>query len=93
MKYHTQPGVVATQIAGEKLLVASGAARGKVPYVKNMNETGAWFWKEMEKSLDFDQIAADAVEFYDITREQAESACKGFFSALLREKYVIIDEQ
>lgn len=92
MKYHTQPGVVATQIAGENLLVASGEARGKVPYVKNMNETGAWFWKEMEKSLNFDRIAADAVEYYGITREQAESACKGFFEALLREKYVIIDE-
>ena len=53
MKYHTQPGVVATQIAGENLLVASGEARGKVPYVKNMNETGAWFWKKNGKITRF----------------------------------------
>ena len=47
----------------------------------------------MEKSLDLDQIAADAVEYYGISLEKAESACKGFFETLLNEKYVIIDEQ
>ena len=93
MKYHTQPGVVTAKIAGENLLIASGEARGKVPYVKNINQTGVWFWKEMEKSLDLDQIAADAVEYYGISPEKAESACKGFFETLLRDNYVIIDEQ
>lgn len=92
MKYHTQPGVVVAKIAGEYLLVASGEARGKVPYVKNLNETGAWFWNEMEKSYDFTKIADDAVEHYGITREQAETACQNFFDVLLRDKYVIIDK-
>ena len=92
MKYHTQPGVVVAKIAGEYLLVASGEARGKVPYVKNLNETGAWFWNEMEKSYDFSKIADDAVEHYGITREQAETACQNFFEVLLHDKYVIIDK-
>lgn len=41
MKYTVIPGVVLAEICDEQFLVATGPARGRVPYVKGLNETGA----------------------------------------------------
>lgn len=49
MKYAIQPGVLLETVCDEHLLIATGEARGKVPYVKNLNETGVWFWQLFEK--------------------------------------------
>lgn len=43
MKYTVIPGVVLAEICDEQFLVATGPARGRVPYVKGLNETGAYF--------------------------------------------------
>ena len=56
MKYAIQPGVLLETVCDEHLLIATGEARGKVPYVKNLNETGVWFWQLFEKQLDLAQI-------------------------------------
>lgn len=50
MKYAIQPGVLLETVCDEHLLIATGEARGKVPYVKNLNETGVWFWQLFENS-------------------------------------------
>ncbi len=92
MKYHTQPGVSIANIAGEHLLVAAGESRGKVPYIKNINKTGVWFWDQMVEMHDLNEIIEAAVKFYGITSEQAETATRSFFDSLQKEGYIIIDE-
>lgn len=93
MKYHTRPGVTIAKIADVQLFVAAGEARGKVPYIKNINKTGVWFWQQMVDSRSIDEITDNAAEFYGITHEQAESAAKAFFESLKQEGYIIIDEE
>lgn len=91
-KYHAHPGVALANVAGEYLLVAAGDARGKLPYLKNINATGVWFWKKMANGTDLSQIISDAIKHYGITKEQAEAATESFFDSLRNEGYIIIDE-
>ena len=39
MKYTVIPGVILTKICDEDFLVATGSARGRVPYVEGINST------------------------------------------------------
>lgn len=69
MKYAIQPGVLLETVCDEHLLIATGEARGKVPYVKNLNETGAWFWQLFEKQLDLAQIEQQAIQTFHISAD------------------------
>lgn len=90
MKYRVCPGVVIASVCGEHLIVATGEARGKVPYVKSINETGVWFWKQFEKQLSEDEIVSQAVQHYHIRPEEAKSAFDTFFQLLQEEGYLIV---
>lgn len=53
MKYTVIPGVILTKICDEDFLVATGPARGRVPYVEGINSTGAYFFSKF--LMDFPQ--------------------------------------
>ena len=73
MKYAIQPGVLLETVCDEHLLIATGEARGKVPYVKNLNETGVWFWQLFEKQLDLAQIELHGRRLSDRSKGVAEA--------------------
>ena len=51
MKYTVIPGVILTKICDEDFLVATGPARGRVPYVEGINSTGAYFFSKILDGL------------------------------------------
>lgn len=55
MKYTVIPGVVLAEICDEQFLVATGPARGRVPYVKGLNETGAYFFSQIKQDYPLNQ--------------------------------------
>ena len=69
MKYTVIPGVVLAEICDEQFLVATGPARGRVPYVKGLNETGAYFFSQIKSGLSTESIINDAAERYETTTE------------------------
>ena len=93
MKYAIQPGVLLETVCDEHLLIATGEARGKVPYVKNLNETGVWFWQLFEKQLDLAQIEQQAIQTFDISAEQAHNALTAFFGKLQNDGYLIVPKE
>ena len=93
MKYAIQPGVLLETVCDEHLLIATGEARGKVPYVKNLNETGVWFWQLFEKQLDLAQIEKQAIQTFHISAEQAHNALTAFFGKLQNDGYLIVPKE
>ena len=80
MKYAIQPGVLLETVCDEHLLIATGEARGKVPYVKNLNETGVW-------------IEQQAIQTFHISAEQAHNALTAFFGKLQNDGYLIVPKE
>lgn len=64
MKYTVIPGVILTKICDEDFLVATGPARGRVPYVEGINSTGAYFFSKILDGLSTEEIIKQASELY-----------------------------
>ena len=60
MKYTVIPGVILTKICDEDFLVATGPARGRVPYVEGINSTGAYFFSKILDGLSTEEIIKQA---------------------------------
>lgn len=65
MKYTVIPGVILTKICDEDFLVATGPARGRVPYVEGINSTGAYFFSKINEGISTEEIIKDAVKLYE----------------------------
>lgn len=89
MIYPVQPGVVLAQICDEYLLVASGDARGKVPYVRKVNQTGAYFWQLLAQGLEDSEIVSRAVQDYHIPQALARKALSAFVTSLQSANYLL----
>lgn len=91
MKYTVIPGVILTKICDEDFLVATGPARGRVPYVEGINSTGAYFFQKF--LMDFPQkkleeIIEDAVKLYETPEEVIAPSFERFIESLLRSGYL-----
>lgn len=88
MKYTVIPGVILTKICDVDFLVATGPARGRVPYVKGLNETGAYFFSQIKSGLSTESIINDAAERYEITTEIIAPSFGNFLQALVDSGYL-----
>lgn len=88
MKYTVIPGVVLAEICDEQFLVATGPARGRVPYVKGLNETGAYFSHKLNQGLSIESIINDAAERYETTTEIIAPSFGNFLQALVNSGYL-----
>ena len=88
MRYEIQKGIVLTRVCDEFLLVAARPARGICPYVKLINNTGAFFWQLVEEGVSFSEMVDRAVAHYHAPREQIENDLKAFLLELTAQKYI-----
>lgn len=51
MEYRVNPNAVYVEVCDEYLLVAVGEARGKLPQLRKLSESGAFIWRGLEKVL------------------------------------------
>ena len=49
MEYRVNPNAVYVEVCDEYLLVAVGEARGKLPQLRKLSESGAFIWRGLEK--------------------------------------------
>ena len=93
MNYRLQPDVVLTTICGESFLIASGEARGKVPYIEGVTRPGAYFWKLLESGLSVDAIISKAAADYNVPTETATAAFDKLTAALQKMGYISFSEE
>ncbi len=89
MKATILPEIVLTEVCGESLLIATGNARGKVPYVLSLNETAVFIWRLLEKGTDSEEIKSALCAEYEIDGETACTAYDSFMRQLRTQGYIV----
>lgn len=51
MEYRVNPNAVYVEVCDEYLLVAVGEARGKLPQLRKLSESGAFIWRGLKRVL------------------------------------------
>lgn len=72
----------------EDFLVATGPARGRVPYVEGINSTGAYFFSKILDGLSTEEIIEDAVKLYETPKEVIAPSFERFIESFLRSGYL-----
>ncbi len=75
-------GFILREVAGNYIVVAVGDAVKNFNGVINLNETGAFLWKELVKGCDEDALLAALLAEYDVDEEIAKTDVKAFITKL-----------
>lgn len=81
-------GFILREVAGSYLVVAVGKAVKEFGGVVNLNETGAFLWKLLEKSSTESEMVDALLSEYDVDRDTAEKDVKAFMDKLMEAKLV-----
>ena len=73
MEYRVNPNAVYVEVCDEYLLAAVGEARGKLPQLRKLSESGAFIWRGLEKGLASESIICAVMQEYEISRDEAQS--------------------
>ncbi len=75
-------GFILREVAGSYLVVAVGAAVKQFNGMINLNETGAFLWRILEKGATEEEAVAELLKEYDVDEETAKADVKAFVSKL-----------
>lgn len=89
--YRVHPQVTLEEVAGRYYLISFGDAVG-LPYLREINETGAFYWELASAGHDLDSMLAIASDFYQEPYERLEKGIRAFFSVLMENGYIYLDE-
>ena len=92
MKYSLRSDVVLVTVLDESMLVTVNEMRGGVENMRSVNETGAYFWRLMEKGLSVEKIVAQAMRDYGIAEDVARPAFTRFLNDLCTAGYLSLEE-
>ena len=60
--YKRRPDVELLEVCGEYLLAAAGEARGKCPYITQINASAAELWRVLEGEMSVSELAQAVAE-------------------------------
>jgi len=69
MKYKVRDGVMLRRICGAPFLFADSNAREFCPYIRRINDSGAWLWEFLKEGLSVEQIVKKLTLEYDIQKD------------------------
>ena len=88
--YQCRPGIVLTEICGEYLLVAPQNLRYTCPYLKQINETGAFIWKNLMSGCSIEQLTNMLFDTYDLPdKETAKKEIDRYVKLLDENNYLV----
>ena len=79
----TKKGFLLRKLGAEYMVVAIGEASKSFNGMIRMNETGAFYWKELEKGASEDDLVARTMErFTDVDKASAREDVKAFLQSI-----------
>ncbi len=75
-------GFILREVAGSYLVVAVGAAVKQFNGMINLNETGAFLWRLLEKGATEEEAVSALLKEYDVDEETAKADVKAFTNKL-----------
>ncbi len=91
-QYKLRPGVVLTEVCGEYLLVSTGYARDVCPYVLQINEQAAVFWRILEQESRVPAIMQRASQVFNKEAKDVLLLWISFLSRMSKQGYVLTEE-
>ena len=91
MKNHyLRKGVILIEICGVYLLIADQEARKHCPYIKQINETGAFIWRQIESDNSLDGIISGLQKEYELPDStDIRSEVNAFIQSLNEVGYIV----
>ena len=93
MEYRVRDGVVLKCICGEHLLFAIGEAAEHCLYVRQINDSFAFFWQLTADGLDEDAVVMRAKEEFDAPEELLRADYRRLLRELVSMGYLIPGEE
>lgn len=90
--YKRTAGVEMLEVCGEYLLAATGEARGKCPYVTQINASAAEFWRLLEGTKSVPELARLAAEEQGKEEKALLLPCILFVSRMSKSGYLTEEE-
>lgn len=76
----TKKGFMLRSVAGRHVVVAIGQASVDFNGLITLNETGAYIWEKLSKSITYDELLADMLNDYDVDEATAKEGIDSFLS-------------
>lgn len=70
------------EVAGLNVVVATGEAAQNMNAMINLNESGAFLWKQLENDITREELIQKLTEEYDVDCEKAGASVDKFISKL-----------
>ncbi len=93
MNQRIRQGVVLREICGEYVLVAGGKASAVCPPLRQLNDTGAFFWKLIEEDCSEEEMVRKAAENFEADAQQIRPSLRRFREMLEKEGYLLKEEE
>ena len=88
MKYQAKPGFVKRTIAGETLLVPTGAATREFNGMISLNESASYLWDLLKDEKSMDELTAEMCKEFDAPADEIRSDCEAFIANGLKENVI-----
>lgn len=89
MKYSTNPGVIYKTILDEHFLIATGAARGQCPDIRQLNSAAAVYWQLLEQNLETEEMLEVVSVQTGIETDRLRPGLTAFLEELVGQKYIV----
>ena len=81
---HASKDYILREIAGETILIPSGAAAQKFNGLVTLNELGSLIWNALSEDLTLDALTARITDVYEIDTATAKADAEEFLAELRR---------
>ena len=65
----TREGIILKNVCDSWLLIAVGEAAQHCLYVREINDSLAWYWQEIQQGKEKEEIVTDALETFEASEE------------------------
>lgn len=81
-------GFIIREVAGSFVVVAVGSAAKEFGGIINLNETGAFLWKALEKGATAEELVSKLLEEYEVDEATARADVDAFVKKLQENQLV-----
>ncbi len=89
----TREGIILKNVCDSWLLIAVGEAAQHCLYVREINDSLAWYWQEIQQGKEKQEIVTDASETFEATEETIRRDLDKLIDDLYEMNYLIKEEE
>jgi len=93
MDFKVNTNVTLENICGQYLLLSFGKEKPELPYIQQINETGAFYWHLLEKGYSLLQMLDAAEEEYNTAKEEIRPGLEMFLQLLCEKGFISSEDQ